>query len=356
MPAPLSHEEVMATRCGICTGKGERKISPKGLLIMIKEHHYKDYDLNLHPSVLCLSCELALREVAKIAREGKGEPKRRLPSTNYAELEPPRASRSRSSAGVCECGWCKASKLNGSPPQNIKNSKGIKEQVGRPKASTSEQVTDKSDKSVTNCVKCRGVLKRGHPHWCTKTSRNKNIVKIVRELSPEGQRRVVGKLIKGFAEEENVTDGGQINLFSGGRVQPITIGSKKELRQTKIEEFFRFQSNTNLSAKQTGQVASFLRKTVGSRMIEPGLERALQTRKEQLRPFFSVKPIQFQYKTKKGPIVNYERPMVSCDPPVEAFVQYVKDQRGMDEDNMELIAGLDDGNGSEKVSVLINLF
>ena len=89
-------------------------------------------------------------------------------------------------------------------------------------------------------------------------------------------------------------------------------------------------------------------------MIEPGLERALQTRKEQIRPFFSVKPIQFQYKTKKGPLVNYERPMVSCNPPVEAFVHYVKDQRGMDKDNMELIAGLDDGNGSTKVSLLFN--
>ena len=46
--------------------------------------------------------------------------------------------------------------------------------------------------------------------------------------------------------------------------------------------------------------------------------------------------------------------MVSCDPPVEAFVQYVKDQRSMDEDNMELITGLDDGNGSTKVSVFLN--
>ena len=353
MPPPTPHDKVMVTRCGICTGKGQRKISPNVLLPMIQAHHYKGYDLKLHPSVLCLSCELALREVAKIAKDGKSkaEAKRKLPDTNYSELEPPRAARSRSSANVCQCGWCKVnrSNSNGSWIHNKNITRGsLKNEIGRPK-DPSTSSSNPTENSVKNCLKCRGVLKKGYPHLCTKIARNDNVVNIVRELSPTGQRRVVGKLITGFCEEESVKKGGELNLQSGSRVLTITMGAQKKMRQLKIDEFFRFQSNENLSTRKTGAVASFLRKTVGVNIIEPGLEKALSRRKEQLRPFFGVQTVEVTKKLKKGEVEKLQRPMVSCNPPIEAFVNYVMDERGMDADNVELIWGLDDGRDSLKV-------
>ena len=354
MPPPTPHDKVMVTRCGICTGKGQRKISPNGILPMIQAHHYKHYDLKLHPSVLCLSCELALREVAKIAKDGKSkdEATRKLPDTNYSELEPPRASRSKSSANVCQCGWCKVNRSNGSPIENKNNTRGfLKKEIGRPK-DPSTSSSNPTENSVKNCLKCRGVLKKGYPHLCTKTARNENVVNIVRELSPAGQRRVVGKLINGFCEEESVKRGGELNLQSGqsGKVLTITIGAQKKMRQLKIDEFFRFQSNENLSTRKTGAVASFLRKTVGVNIIEPGLEKALSRRKEQLRPFFGVQTVEVTKKLKKGGVEKLQRPMVSCNH-VEAFVNYVMDERGMDADNVELIWGCDDGRESLKVFI-----
>ena len=188
------HDQVMTSRCGICAGKGNRKISKDKLLPLIHKHHYATYTFDLHPSVLCLSCERNLRDIEKY---GKEEAPRKLPDTNYTEFEPIRST--RSSGSGCSCGWCKIANLNGLAAKN--KDKGIKNDVGKPSTSSPEKMVESS---VHNCLKCRAVLKKGSPHKCTKTARNENVVKIVRELSPAGQRRVVGKLINGFCEEEHL--------------------------------------------------------------------------------------------------------------------------------------------------------
>ena len=197
-------------------------------------------------------------------------------------------------------------------------------------------------------------MRKGSPHKCTKPTRNDNIVKIVRELSPASQWRVVGKLINDFCAEENVKKGGELKLLSGPKVMTITMGAQKKMRQLKIEDFFRFQSNENFSGRKTSAVASFLRKTCGTKIIEPGLEKMIPLRKEKLRPFFEVKNVELKRKNKKGDGELYQRPMVSCKPPVEAFVHHVKDERGMHEDNMELLMGIDDGQKSLKVIYFLN--
>ena len=143
----------------------------------------------------------------------------------------------------------------------------------------------------------------------------------------------------------------ELNLLSGVRKMTITVGAQKKSRQLKIDEFFRFQSNENLSGRKTSAMASFIRKTCGSKMIEPGLEKAIPRRKENLRPFFGVQNVDLTRKgNKKGAGKKYQRPMVSVNPPIEAFVHHVKDERGMDGDNMELLMGIDDGQENLKVS------
>ena len=167
--------------CGVCTRKGPnlRNISD-AVLIFIQDYHYKDYNKDDFPNVICGSCDYVLRCMDKL-EEGE-VPTRRLPDiTDYESKRAPRLTRSISAAD-CNCFWCKIYKMNGL-------------EYKRHRESVRPAATAQPKKRITRCGECHSILGRGLPHHCTKTTRNENAKEMVREFSGGGQGRVTSKLI-----------------------------------------------------------------------------------------------------------------------------------------------------------------
>ena len=81
--------------CGVCTRKGPnlRNISD-AVLIFIQDYHYKDYNKDDFPNVICGSCDYVLRCMDKL-EEGE-VPTRRLPDiTDYEGTEANQVHRRR---------------------------------------------------------------------------------------------------------------------------------------------------------------------------------------------------------------------------------------------------------------------
>ena len=321
--------------CGVCTRKGPnlRNISD-AVLIFIQDYHYKDYNKDEFPSVICGSCDYILRCIDKLE---EGEiPTRRLPNiTDYESKRAPRLTRS-STAADCNCFWCTIYKMNGL-------------QYKRHRESVRPVATAQPKKRITRCGDCYSILGRGLPHHCTKTNRNENAKEMVREFSNEGQRRVTSKLINEFCDDEGVDrKNATLELNSGNKTKIITIGRQKSLPKIFVKDWIAFGSARDFSDEALMDTATFVRRSLGRNYVEDNLEKTLPTVKLRLEDFFVLRIVDTLKKKKGHEDTILTHPLVLVED-LEAFSAKIMADRGLDPAQTDVIIGIDDGGGMLKV-------
>ena len=89
---PLTHDDIMGRKCGLCLGNKSLCPISQTMLARIKKYFYKDYTIGPCPRVICGSCEPALRDREKF--ETKGVPiKNKLPTTDIEKIMARRVTR-----------------------------------------------------------------------------------------------------------------------------------------------------------------------------------------------------------------------------------------------------------------------
>ena len=327
--------------CGVCTRKGPnlRAISDT-VLLFIKDYHYKDYNFDEFPSVVCVSCDAVLRYIDKL--EDGEIPTRRLPDiTDYENKRAPRVTRS-SASGDCACFWCDIDKMNGHVYSRHKKSV-------RPRAKAEPK------KRVVRCGDCHSILGKGLPHKCTKTARNENAKEMVREFSGEGQRRTTSKLLDEFCEEEGVDKRhGTLKLNSGNKEKLVSIGPQKPQPQIAVKDMIEFGNARNFSDEALMDVGTFVRRSLGKNYVEENLEKTLPKVKLQLKDFFVLKMADTLKKKKGKEDSILTHPLVLVED-IEAFSAQIMAERGLDPAETDVIIGIDDGGSSLKVGHYFSL-
>ena len=325
--------------CGVCTRKAAnlRNISDT-VLLFIKDYHFKDYNLDEFPSVICVSCDATLRYIDNL--EDGEIPIRRLPDIkDYESKRAPRVTRS-SASGDCGCFWCNIDKMNGLQYKRHKESvRPVTKAEAQPK------------KRIVRCGECHSILGRGLPHNCTKTTRNENAKEMVREFSGEGQRRVASKLLNEFAEDEGVDKRhGTLTLNSGNKEKIVTMGPQKPQPQIAVQDLIDFGNDRNFSDEALMDTARFVRRSVGKNYVEKNLEKTLPKVKLQLKDFFVLK-VADTLKKKKGKADSIlTHPLVLVED-LESFAAKIMAERGLDPAETDVIMGIDDGGGMLKVRI-----
>ncbi len=318
--------------CGVCTRKGPnlRAISDN-VLLFIKDYHYKDYNFDEFPSVVCVSCDAVLRYIDKL--EDGEIPTRRLPDiTDYENKRAPRVTRS-SASGDCACFWC-----------DSRHKKSV-----RPRAKAEPK------KRVVRCGDCHSILGKGLPHKCTKTARNENAKEMVREFSGEGQRRTTSKLLDEFCEEEGVDKRhGTLKLNSGNKEKLVSIGPQKPQPQIAVKDMIEFGNARNLSDEALMDVGTFVRRSLGKNYVEENLEKTLPKMKLRLKDFFVLKMVDTLKKKKGKEDRILTHPLVLVED-LEAFSAQIMAERGLDPAETDVIIGIDDGGSSLKVGHYFSL-
>ena len=353
---PLTHDDIMGRKCGLCLGNKNLRNITDAILNRIKKYFFSGYSIGLCPRVICGSCDPALRDREKVEEKGT-KPKHTLPSTDIAKIMARRMSRSTASEG-CSCGFCEVGHLSGQQLVNRMQELGYKNhQMGRPKsanpapataAKTSWRNDDGGAEKV--CKDCKAHIGPGLPHVCTKRMRQENIVKmLLRDFSPASRQRIQARLFKQDLHDVNGNaTSGTIAVASGSKKMTVTVGpQKKPMKQLSVEAFMKLKKANNLSKKQLKGVGTWLRAETGNRKIaEPGLAEKLPTMKEELRDFFEVKMVTTTRKEKNGNVVEETRPMVYCSD-IEAFTTYVIGQRDIEVEDIQV--NIDDGQQVDKV-------
>ena len=254
------HQTSMKVVCGVCTCKSKnlRTISPI-LLVLIKKHHFDQYDLDTMPNVICLSCIPTLKEI-----DEKGiEAKRTLPLIDYSEftLKNTRLQEQKKNGLFCDCKWCWIAQLKNKEYEKYYNS--IKK-VGRPG-------TIEKAEATPLCSLCLGRSGKGVSHHCTKEAKYKSLVEIA-SASKVDADRVTAKLINKKCEDELVSK--KIGTFSltSGRNKNLIVGfGDKPMPQLKHQDMVNLKVDAKVTDRQLNLISARLRNKLKMRnIIEPG--------------------------------------------------------------------------------------
>ena len=263
-----------------------------------------------YPIGLCDPCR-------KIVRSQRLEKKRKMEYEDYEPVAIKRALRGNSSSG-CDCRICFVAKLNGSDFKIY-----CREPV------------------VKTCPTCNNVIAKGSDHSPTKCQEQKLL-----NLTEREQEIVAYRFLK--AQDEATV---KLSGPSGGNQLQVAVGSQAQAsdtpqKQLSLDNFRELRSAKNMSSETTMAVASFIQQGLGRKAVEPGLQKYLPTLKHKVSDFFHM--AQPEATRKKGKNVSTEvTTFIFCDS--AAFIHWVIDERQIDPDMVEIIVGIDDGQGMLKV-------
>ena len=198
-----------------------------------------------------------------------------------------------------------------------------------------------------------GIIHQGQPHPCNKTARNANLVQtITRDLSPDGRLRVTAKIINELRTDQTGKKGDSMDLPSGSRTLHVSIGKPVAKQQFSTEAMLRLKAQMNLSQQQTKTFAAALRTQFGRGSVAPGLMKELGQVKYKLSDFLRIKYVDMTKEKQGKETTILTHPLLYCDD-VEAMILYICQERGWDPDDIMITVGIDDGQGSLKVSIIL---
>ena len=363
------HEHSRRAVCGICFRKlkHHQKITPM-LLALIQKHAYKEYSLDDEslPLIVCKSCAKTL----KVCGNG-----RKLPDFDYGGLVKPISVNTRSGDNEkCNCSICEICRLNGNQFQ--KHEKAQRHNPGRP----TDRVAEESF-PITHCSNCHTEVGPGKPHECNRTSRQENLVELVKNHSEKTLQQVTSKLLDVIYEDKGVSKrGGTTLLGTKGAPKLVTVGTsrtEKPKPKYSIEDLSKLQVARNMSDNDTIAVASFLRVKGGRTCVERNLKQGLKDRNHKLEDMFYQKVMKMKEKPKKkkkkgkdsndesdnddsdeeeGDLVDgmrdVERPGIFVKD-LDEFTKFLVEERGLDPGAHEVHFGFDDGQGMLKIMEIV---
>ena len=184
--------------------------------------------------------------------------------------------------------------------------------------------------SAKICLVCYSEFGPGKPHNCSKTTRQDNLVRMVRSNSVGTRHAVTGSSLKSLARESGVSlSGGTLPLNTKGpEKMPVRLGKGRgDDRDAAVitnEQMMELQQQTGISDSKLLKIRRALGVMLGNRKLEPYLKAALTARNCDLEDFFSLKTMKFHSKV-QGKEEEVERPVIFADLP--ALVSFLLDQR-----------------------------
>ena len=144
-----THEDCMATICGICLRKfpgSDLRGIGEADLALIKKHIFAGYDLTMMPKKACKSCKVT---VSYIEKNGTNSGRKR-PNVDYEGLRLPSTTATRQQKEGCPCSYCHIGRMKCS--EYTEHVKDVVASVGRPPAD------DRSPPPVAEsiCSFCKG--------------------------------------------------------------------------------------------------------------------------------------------------------------------------------------------------------
>ena len=378
---PRTHEENRSVLCGICFRKqGElRSISENQLLQIhsLIDSSYNISDIRFQ-KVLCRMCALALTAHTN----NPDKPGRKLMHPKYSNLASPSFHSTRQSESKdCPCTVCDIARNNltpGSFPGKLPQEKfwnilfpGVPypapELKFKPKSSVEPR-----------CAQCHAVVGKGRTHKCTKVNMQDNLHKLVKQKSLKSKEKIGGKVLKNIFQEKVVsTRGGTVSLSTGGNKLPVTLSLKLNKPRFSHENLRRLQVIKGDSDRGIKKFALAVRHLFGRKSVEPGLAESLTTRNKALSEFFEIKSFEMKKKPPKKKkddcgcdckcdqnhaedeeeqdedgYLTYHVPGVVASS-LDSFVREVVDVRQLHHDQVQVLCGLDNGQGFNKIAFLV---
>ena len=105
------------------------------------------------------------------------------------------------------------------------------------------------------CSRCFGIMKRGTEHKCNKNEKRNNLANFVRQSSVKTKSSIASQTLKDICGSSGkTTAGASINLGTGGKCLPVTVGRASSLlKRPKFtaDSLKRLQTSLNFSNRQT---------------------------------------------------------------------------------------------------------
>ena len=339
-----NHGDVIKIICGCCSRKEKdlRKIN-QDVLSLIKTYQFEDYDYTWCPKVICKGCLNSLKDMDQLGEKST----RWLPTLDYSAMARPKPNTRSVQGSGCECHWCGIARLFGQ--QYLNHAAEIRNKPGRTPVKK-ETFVENSGK-ITICQSCQSRIGPGLPHNCNKTSRQDNIMELIKQTSVGTQEKVAARLIDNIAEDQGSnTQSGTIVLSTRGRhKKTITIGSARPLKMFTTEDLLKLKSTLNLRNKNLYELRTAIRTVLGFNSVQPGLQDAVRDVSTILKPFFELRKVDTLRKVKGKDETHIEERKGVFLSDVEAFVSLVLDVRDLDPEQYEVLLGADDGQEILKV-------
>ena len=256
--------------------------------------------------------------------------------------------RTRSSTDVCQCFLCTRGRQTLVP------------QAPNPHPTADPRKT---------CPQCSGQLAPGISHVCTRSSRNENILDLVRSVSARSRGQILSETLKDIRTEAGSD---HLTLPTKGRPLPVTVGCQNK-QQSMIftqEQSIALQNVRHFSDNDMRAIEQVTRKVFGRKAVATGIREARVALNHELDDLFEGKYMNLKLKPRKKSeerkencvedfpeldadgCIDIVRPVVVCADPEELIFKVIHD-RHVDPSNTEIKIGADDGQGIFKICVQI---
>ena len=342
-----NHADWSLSICGTCARKEKdlRKINPE-LLSLIRTYQYEEYDFLWCPKVICKGCINSIKDMDKLGDNST----RWIPTLDYSAMARPKPATRSTDASPCSCYWCGVARLNGQ--QYLNHAAEIRNKPGRTLVKKDTFVENAG--KITVCQSCQGRIGPGLPHNCNKTSRQDNLMELIKQTSVGTQEKVASRLIDNICQDKNVSSSsGTLELSTRGSFKKtINIGTIRPPKMFTTEDLIQLQSTLNLRNKNLYELRTALRTVLGFNSVQPGLRDAVREVSTILKPFFELREVEMVRKIRGKDETIIEKRWGVFVKDVEAFVAVILDVREIDAENHEILLGADDGQEILKVNFI----
>ena len=152
-----------------------------------------------------------------------------------------------------------------------------------------------ADVSYKLCTDCFCKLAPGIAHDCCKSSAVSNLILLAFTIGSLQAEQTAAGIIKTKMDHENISDGAEFYLSTGGNPLKIKVGTpdkktdRKTAQQISVGLIKELQVVLELSARKTEKLISSLRRGLDSRLcVESNIFGKLQQLEESVSHFYHV--------------------------------------------------------------------
>ena len=220
------------------------------------------------------------------------------------------------------------------------------------------------------CSNCHGIIGRGRLHKCTKAAGQDNLHKLVKNKSLKSKEKIGGKVIKDIFDEKHVSRrGGTVMLATGGSAKlPVSLSINMNKVRFSHENLRKLQVVMGQSDRGIKKTAQAIRTILGRDSVDAGFDKFLTESNRILGHLFEIKMFNFKKKPKQTKKDNenneFEEEQVEVDekgymdikvPGVvctnfDDTVMQLIHARNLDPGDIQVLVGLDDGQGFNKIA------